>query len=299
MTRFLVVGYGQIAERGHVPTLRERGHSVVGAVDLSPERRAAAESDSVPAFESLDEAIDETEPDVVDVAVPPGHRLDVAREAAAAGKDLLLEKPVCLPGEQEELLEACRDVTAVPVHNYLHAPHFRRLKEVAGDASEVRFGVRRTGFCRGNEDWNPDWRVDRDVSGGGILMDHGYHAVYVSNHLAGAEPETVEVLDVETRRGVDFYVDAELRYPDGTSRITLDWDAGERSVTVAADDYVLRDDRIEGDTVFDHGLSDGSIHREWFAGVLAELEQGDSRIAAAAATVGTIEEIYREAGLDG
>lgn len=299
MTTCVLYGFGQIAEKGHLPTLREHGVDVAAAVDVSPERREAAQDKGLSTYDSLEEALDREEPDLLDVAVPPAFKLGGVEAAASRGIDVLVEKPVCMPGEQDRLRVLGEEVRIVPVHNYLHAPHFRRLKELAGDASEVSFEVKRTGYCRGSECWEPEWRVDPEISGGGILMDHGYHAIYISNYLVGRMPEGVELLEMEMEMqgGVDILTRFRLNYDEGAASavVSLDWTAEERSVTVRADDHVLRDDYIEDGERFGHGLSDGSIHREWFGGVLDALngEETDSLLKDAVTVMDVVEELYR------
>ncbi|MBS1263479.1 MAG: hypothetical protein MAG715_00661 [Methanonatronarchaeales archaeon] len=298
MVSCVIFGFGNVAERGHLPALRERGVDVGGVVDVSSERLAAARDAGLETHSSLEEALEEAEPGFVDVAVPPAFKLEAVERSAGAGVDVLIEKPVCMPGEQGRVERACMGVTAFPVHNYLHAPHLRRLKELAGDASEVRFEVRRTGFCEGTESWLPGWRVNREVSGGGILMDHGYHAIYASAFLAGETVSDVDLVEAETCDGVDFQIEFELELGDAGAAVSLDWTSDERCVRVEADGHRLLDDRIEGDAVFERGLSDGSVHGEWFGGVVDEFlsarrHGGSPMLHEAVATMDAVEELYQ------
>jgi predicted dehydrogenase len=65
-----------------------------------------------------------------------------------------------------------------------------------------------------------DIRYRLDLAGG-ATMDAGCYALSVVRHLAGAEPEVVSAQARLASPGVDRYMRAELRFPDGRSgRVT-------------------------------------------------------------------------------
>ena len=86
--RGAIVGFGGVAEHGHLPGwLRADGFEIVAVVDPSPARRAAAEARLPKARTSavLDGLFDATEIDFVDIASPPAHHARAIEVAAALG----------------------------------------------------------------------------------------------------------------------------------------------------------------------------------------------------------------------
>jgi predicted dehydrogenase len=61
-----------------------------------------------------------------------------------------------------------------------------------------------------------DIRYDLGLAGGAV-MDVGCYAIHMNRLLAGAEPEVVGATARLARPGVDRWMQAELRYPDGVA----------------------------------------------------------------------------------
>src|SRR6478735_11949181 len=107
--RFALVGAGVIG-RHHAVVIDELGDraELAAVVDLQLDR-----SESLTArhggrpFASLAEALATTEIDVVTVATPTGRHGEVAIEALAAGKDVIIEKPAeVTPARTDEIIAA-------------------------------------------------------------------------------------------------------------------------------------------------------------------------------------------------
>lgn len=85
-----IVGLGRAARGIHLPALRKvKGVECVGGCDI----RAPASSFAFPVFDSVDEMLRSTSPDMVIVATPPGSHFSAARQALTAGCHVLCEKP--------------------------------------------------------------------------------------------------------------------------------------------------------------------------------------------------------------
>ena len=97
--RVAVVGCGYIAQAEHLPCLLvARGCELAAIVEPRPRTRAAlAARLEVPGFATLEELFS-TGPDVeaVDICATPMAHGPLIEVAAAAGKDILVEKPLCL-----------------------------------------------------------------------------------------------------------------------------------------------------------------------------------------------------------
>jgi predicted dehydrogenase len=152
---------------------------------------AAAAAYGVPAtVTDWRELIERDDVDVVDICTPPGTHAQIARQAAAAGKAVLCEKPLAL--SYPEAAEALIAVTAAGVHNAVGF-NYRRLPAIAlmrrmiaeGAIGEIRMW-RSTWLS--DEFTDPatpyDWRFDRAM-GGTTIADLGSHLIDLALSIAG------------------------------------------------------------------------------------------------------------------
>jgi predicted dehydrogenase len=118
-----------------------------------------------------------------------------------------------------------------------------------------------------------DWRKDPTISGGGILVDHGWHNLYLLRKILGPELKLVSSEMVMTG-GVDEVCSSLLRSSQASAFMHLSWKASLRSnhIEVIGDKGVarLQDDKItlqtaHGDETitFTEKMSAGSSHPDW------------------------------------
>jgi predicted dehydrogenase len=138
--------------------------------------------------------------DAVDICLPHHLHKDAIVAAARAGKHILCEKPLCLTaGEAAELTAAleANAVTLMCAHNQLFMPAVVKAKQlldegVLGEIYEVHTT---DSFFNDFNLESMGWRASAATSGGGELIDTGYHPTYLLLHLAGARPvEAVAML---------------------------------------------------------------------------------------------------------
>jgi predicted dehydrogenase len=127
--------------------------------------------------------------------------------AADAGKHILCEKPLCLtPAEANRVSQAvaANDVTLMCAHNALYLPAVARARGLltVGVLGRV-YELRTTDSFR--DDFDPadmGWRIDRRTSGGGELIDTGYHPTYLLLYLA--DDKSAEVTAMLSRHRLSF-----------------------------------------------------------------------------------------------
>ncbi|RME81646.1 MAG: gfo/Idh/MocA family oxidoreductase [Caldilineae bacterium] len=93
-----LVGTGGIVQYATMPSYRRHQLNVVAAYDLQrPTAEIVAEEFNIPhVCDSLEELLDDPAVEIVEIAVPPQHQLGIVRQAVAAGKHLLCQKPLAL-----------------------------------------------------------------------------------------------------------------------------------------------------------------------------------------------------------
>ncbi|HEY2815098.1 MAG TPA: Gfo/Idh/MocA family oxidoreductase [Acidimicrobiales bacterium] len=210
--RFAVVGCGMAARHIHLPGLRAAGVEVTAFTSRS---RASAESlrdewGSGVVVEDWHDAVVRDDVDAVVVTTPNALHVDVVIAAAAAGKHVLVDKPIaCTVADADEMIDAAsaNDVVLVPFQNTRFAPPFAAAHGVvaAGRIGSVT-GVRAAFGHAGPQAWSPrgTWFFDRASAGGGCLIDLGVHVIDLVRFVTGHEIEEVAALlrgtagDVET-----------------------------------------------------------------------------------------------------
>lgn len=322
--RGIFVGFGEVAEKAHAPVWRSRpGVSMVAAAEASGARRAAAERifPGIRTCASLDELLASgIEADFADIATPPHLHAAQASACLKRGLHVLCEKPLVLSSEELEGLareaETARRALFT-VHNWKYAPLFQKLKELVdegklGAVRHAEWHVLRSVPAAVAAGAAANWRTDPKRAGGGILVDHGWHAAYLLAWLLGAAPKRVHgALKGAGRGRAEREATCLLEFPKATALLHLTWEAPRRDhwgvVYGRAGTAEIRDDRLvlleDGHPPqtfrFPERLSHGSAHPDWFAAMLGEFEAATRDPAARAqnllearACARTIEAVY-------
>ena len=296
MLKGALLGAGNVAVHGHLPAWAEcEDVEIVAAADAREERRAAVAA-AVPGartYASAEELLDRETLDFVDICTPPATHAGLVRAALERSVHVLCEKPlVVTPEELRGLpaLAADRERTLFTVHNWKHAPVLVRVADLvrSGAIGEVR-------HCRWETMRNQpasaaagaaNWRVGPAAEGGGILVDHGWHALYVLQAWMPATPRTVAAR-LSTRRHREYPVEDTVEmmifHPTASSEIFLTWAADERAnrmelsgtrgkLFLDGGRLALKDE--DGVRTLEEwnfpSLTDGSQHPDWFGGVIVE-----------------------------
>ncbi|WP_320782400.1 Gfo/Idh/MocA family oxidoreductase [Streptomyces sp. CRN 30] len=309
---------------------------VVAVVDPSPDRRARA-AELLPGGRVAATLAEVLAPgagpavDVVDVCAPPAFHAPLTRAALAAGLHVICEKPVAAhAAEARDLTELARRHGRLlfPAHNYGTSPLMRVLSEAVapgpgatglGPPESATFRILRDRHARGVPGYAPDWRRSPELAGGGILLDHGTHCVYMALRLFGRAPERVSCTVSRAggeRSAVDEAARLRLRFGAGTCDIELSWTSGERSNHYAvhgpAGSVRVDDARVTGRAARGEwrrslvSPSKDQSHLEWFTPmyedfrrVLADPGRWADPAREIVDTARIVEAAYRSADADG
>ena len=139
MLRGAIIGFGNIATRGHVPAyLHEQIRNdvkIVGIVDVVEQNRhRVAELFPGTAFYSDIESLFSSEKvDFVDICTPPYTHVDYIRSAAGKGIHIICEKPLAEKFDTTvEIANVVRksDIAFVPCHQYKYSPLWKTIHEM-------------------------------------------------------------------------------------------------------------------------------------------------------------------------
>jgi len=194
--RWGIIGCGNVTEVKSGPALQKASNSALVAVmrrngDLA--RDYAKRHGVAKAYDNADALINDPGVDAVYVATPPGSHKDYVLRVAAAGKPVYVEKPMALNhAECQAMIDACR-TARVPlfVAYYRRAlPRFLKVKELinSGEIGEVRFvGITYHEPVAASylDSSNLPWRVQPELSGGGLFVDLASHMLDFLDYALG------------------------------------------------------------------------------------------------------------------
>ena len=299
MLRGAIVGFGQVAEHGHWPAFAESdAFQIVAVVERSVARRDAVArlSPGIRTMTSLDEIAD-GEIDFIDICTPPALHAAPMLAALERGWHVICEKPLLIePAVFDEVRKAAVRTgrAIVPVHNWTYAPIVQRATALVSEGAigrlrRVSIETLRQRDCAVPDPDHPNWRRDAVIAGGGILMDHGWHAVYLALHWFGEAPASVSATLHHPAAGeVEDEARVSLGFPSGDADIVLSWNAavrGNRMVLTGDEgeleiaDGVLQIRGKAGDRTVATAppLSAGSYHADWFALMLPDVSRAFAR----------------------
>jgi predicted dehydrogenase len=288
-----LIGFGFIAEKGHVPAyLGPSGSSdqfeIVAVAEICAARRERArqvlpKARIYPDTKTL-LAAEARRLDFVDIATPPCDHAAIAHAAFEHGLHVFCEKPIATSGaDAKSMLDHAQKVKKVffPSHNYKHAPVIKAIREVLesgelGPIHLVTLDTFRTTHAKGVAEWQPDWRRQRKTSGGGIAMDHGSHTFYLAFDWLAAQPTAIsaKMSNLSTFDTEDNF-NCTVTFPTGIAVAQLTWNSGFRKViyTIHGANGALKveDDDLEihrkGQPVEKRSLASNwmdASHAKWF-----------------------------------
>ncbi len=123
------------------------------------------------------------------VGVPNHLHCQVVLDAAAAGKHVVIEKPLCLNlAEADRMIAACRDhrVKLMYAEELCFAPKYVRLKQLLDSGALGRPTLLKQSEKHDGPHAAHFWDVTR--SGGGVTMDMGCHAIEFFRWMLGRPP---------------------------------------------------------------------------------------------------------------
>jgi UDP-N-acetyl-2-amino-2-deoxyglucuronate dehydrogenase len=305
---FGLIGTGMIAGRHAQVIAGLDGARLVGVAGRTPESAGAFAARHHAPFSTdrVAELVARPDIDVVCIATPSGAHLDGALPAIAAGKHVIVEKPVEITVARSDRMLAAAARAGVRV-----APVFQarfndgaRLLRSALDAG--RFG--RLVIARADVKWHraasyyQGWKGTLALDGGGALMNQGIHAVDLLRWFAGPADETFAWKTRRVHTGIEAEdtVCATVRFRSGAlgtiEASTAVWPGWSRRIELCGEhgSATLEDDRItrwdfrsagpEDDAVRAAGASGGSGaadpaaisnegHRRQFEDIVAALRE--------------------------
>ncbi|MGV8878465.1 MAG: Gfo/Idh/MocA family protein [Sphingobacteriaceae bacterium] len=173
-------------------------------------------------YENFDNIKNNKDIDAVYVITPNGLHHDQVIRIAKAGKHAICEKPMAVNAKQgQEMIDACKKAGVKLLVGY--RMHFEpktleiiRMRK-AGEFGKITFFQGLCGFKIGDPS---QWRLNRELAGGGAMMDIGIYAINGSRYMVGEEPIWVTAEETKTdpqlfKDGVDETIQFQFGFPGG------------------------------------------------------------------------------------
>ena len=179
--KVVIVGMGAIGKE-RLRACEELGVEIAGIVEVKESLT------DYPAFETITDAIDKTNPDWIFVCTPHHVTCNIVKQAITAGKNVLVEKPL------GRTVSECREVTDYIINERVcvgfNYRYYLGVNMLLNDVKSGKFGelisvnmVLGLGDGPGSE---KTWRLDPEKAGSGALLDPGIHlidlAMIISNN---------------------------------------------------------------------------------------------------------------------
>jgi len=180
-TKIAILGAGFISEI-HVESFhRFIPEAEVVAVYARNEEKAKAfaEKFDIPLwYTDVDTLINKSCCEIVDICLPNFMHEQATLKAAAAGKHIIIEKPLAVTlKEADRMIDACKkaNVKLMYAEELCFAPKYERARQLVNEGAfgEV-FMLKQSEKHSGP---HSDWFYDINLAGGGVLMDLGCHGI--------------------------------------------------------------------------------------------------------------------------
>lgn len=189
LLRWGIIGCGDVAEKKGGPALYQAEGSELIAVmrrDLTKAEDFAQRHGAKRAYDTTEALLADPEIDAVYIATPPHLHCQQTLQAAAAGKHVLVEKPMALSvAEGEQMIAACK-AHSVSLHVAYYRRYWPKFQAIRAALEAGELGTvlgARLQLCTLAP--ASGWRVDPAISGGGHVVDVGSHRLDMLCFLLG------------------------------------------------------------------------------------------------------------------
>jgi len=189
-----VVGLG-MAVAPHANSLLDLKSRVEVAYAFSPSvarRTQFAQRFPFPQCEDLDVIVKDRSVDAVLVLTPPNTHLEIVERCAAAGKHVLLEKPLEVSTQKaERLVQVCKNLKLAVVLQHRFRPAAEKLRERLKDLGQIVSASAAIPNWRPQSYYDQPGRGTKARDGGGVLLTQAIHTLDLLLSYTG-EPAEVK-----------------------------------------------------------------------------------------------------------
>ncbi|WP_158967269.1 Gfo/Idh/MocA family oxidoreductase [Paraglaciecola sp. L3A3] len=223
-----LVGLGNYATNQLAPALTVADNAyLAGIVTGTPAKaniwadKYALDDSHIYNYDNFDKIITDKGIDIVYVVLPNSMHKEFVIRAAKAGKHVITEKPMGLTAvECEEMIAACEKagVQLSVGYRLQFEPNTLEIEKAAKELplGPINYVRSEFSFTIGNP---KQWRLKKELSGGGPIMDIGIYCIQAARYTTGLEPIAVRAVeyktDYEKFSSVEETVMWQMEFPGG------------------------------------------------------------------------------------
>jgi predicted dehydrogenase len=223
-----LVGLGSLSTNQIAPALlKTRNCRLAGIVTGTPskaeewQKKYDIPANAIYNYENMGKMAKNKDIDIVYVVTPNALHLPHAAAAAAAGKHVFCEKPLEINTERAQgIVDACKKAGVQLGVGYRcqFDPNHLECVRLARDKvlGELRLIDANFGFAIGDP---TQWRLKRDLAGGGSLMDVGIYCLQTARMLTGEDPVWISAVETRTDpvkfKEVEESISWTMKFPSG------------------------------------------------------------------------------------
>ncbi|MHA4895420.1 Gfo/Idh/MocA family protein [Pedobacter sp. PWIIR3] len=179
-------------------------------------------------YQNFDQIRNNPDIDAVYVITPNALHHDQVIRVAKAGKHAICEKPMAVNAKEgQEMIDACKKANVKLLVGYRMHFEPRTLEVIrmrnTGEFGKISFFQGLCGFRIGDP---TQWRLTKQLAGGGSMMDIGIYAINGARYMVGEEPIWVTAQETKTdlvkfKEGVDETIQFQFGFPSGATASCL------------------------------------------------------------------------------
>jgi predicted dehydrogenase len=228
LLRVAIMGLGSYGNRVAEAMLSSKKAKLVGAISGTPSKLKDWQSKyNIPEkncynYETFDAIKNNPDIDAVYIITPNALHKDQTIRVANAGKHVICEKPMSINAKEgQAMIDACKQNKVKLLIGYRMHFEPKTLEIIKmrkeGELGKVLFFQGLCGFKIGNP---TQWRLNKELAGGGAMMDIGIYAINGARYMVGEEPIWVTAQETKTdpekfKKGVDETIQFQLGFPNG------------------------------------------------------------------------------------
>lgn len=224
-----IVGLGSLSINEILPAFAQCEKSkVVALVSGHPDKanklglRYGVASKNIYNYQNYDSLRENSDVDIIYIVLPNGMHAEYTVRGLLAGKHVLTEKPMAnTPAECQQMIDAARNAgrKLMVAYRCRYEPYNQEAIRVARshELGLTKVILADHGFNIGDL---TQWRLRKNLAGGGSLMDIGIYSLQAARYLTGEEPTEVSAAMYNTPgdarfKEVEETINFQLRFPSG------------------------------------------------------------------------------------
>jgi predicted dehydrogenase len=224
-----IVGLGSLSINQILPAFAKCERSKVTAlVSGHPDKanklalRYGVSAKNIYNYQNYDSIKDNPDVDIIYIVLPNGMHAEYTVRGHQAGKHVLSEKPMAnTPAECRQMIDAAKkaDRKLMVAYRCRYDPFNQEAIRIArsNELGPTQMILADAGFNMGDP---KQWRLNKQLAGGGSMMDIGIYALNATRYLTGEEPNEVNAMMYSTPndprfKEVEEHINFQLRFPSG------------------------------------------------------------------------------------